>query len=178
MSTSLLVPLGTGLATNVFPSLPPIDASLGCDVTTYASGSLYLGNGSVWNNIGQSSMSSDTLSAFTMTSAGSNPSLSANLYLQGTAGSAFTMVDFELDINSSITAVTPDTWTSSVGVISAGFRPATTCNFPLYVTVNGAYETANAILTISSAGTVSVKINFTYTSTTVVFTNCNGTFKH
>ena len=175
MSVSLLTPIGTGIAANSSPSLAPVNGALGLDTTQ--AGILYIANGTLWNPVGENEITDATLSAITLTSGASNPNLTVTMYLQKQAGPSFSMVNFELDIASSITAVVPDTWVSSAGAIAAAFRPASNVDFPMYCTVAGGYEIGNARLRISTAGTISAIINFSYTSSTVVFTTVDGVYK-
>lgn len=171
----LLVPVGVGL-TGGSPSIPPLGGALGYDVST--PNNVYLGNSTTWVPIasGASSITNAVVGPISLTGPGL-PTLTGTLYLQKIVTSLMSMVYFTLQINQLVTTAVPGVWEAPAATIPAGYIPTTDYEYPMFITVNGSFQTMNSILTMGLDGSIVIGVNFSYVSSTVIFSNYTGNYK-
>jgi hypothetical protein len=170
MSTiSLLAPVGTGLSSNSSPSLTPINGALGVDSTQV--GTLYIGNGSIWQGVSPFANVSSTFVNFTLTASG-QPNITGSIFLTKMQVGSIPFVIFQVTINASITITANSTWTMASAIVSP-YQPSINCYFSVPLIISSNVNTSNAYLEITTAGTLNLGIS---TVATVTIQNVNGSY--
>lgn len=172
MSTvSLLTPIGTGIASNSSPSLTPLDGALGVDSTQ--AGVLYIGNGSLWQNVSNVTATSTSVSV-TLT-ATSQPNITGTLYLTSLTVGSIPQVMFHLVVNSAVSVAANSnlTWTMA-SAISSPYLPSINCYYGFPVTILSTVSVGLAYLEITTAGTIN--LGLATSGTNVIINNISGNY--
>lgn len=156
--------LPSGVTLSSTPSLAPNNGVLATDIAN--AGSLYVGNGSIFNRVmaapGESSMESTSVTGFSLLSGAGNPNFTGIIMnLQKVIIGTVKRVYFECIVNgTSAAATTPDIWSASAFAIPVGWRPTPgiVFEFPA-VTYQGAFTSGTSVFTVLDSGSVQLNVS-------------------
>jgi hypothetical protein len=152
----LITPQGINIATNISPSLLPIQGSLAYDYTT--PGVLYVGNGAIWKNVGTSSYVELDILNITLNCSGADNDLSADMDLQQVNSGTISITNFTITINQTIATTGAETWDSAAGTIPIPFRPSSDKIFPVILNSASSFNSTNGYLQLKSDGSITLGI--------------------
>lgn len=155
----IVLPIGTGIASNTSSSLTPLLGSLAIDASD---SKIYSGSGLLWSSIsnGVTSAASYSVNNVNFDLAGQTGiSGKVTLTYISAAGNVGAQVMLSVDINSSITVTTIGNWASAANIIPVLYRPsAGSLYFPCIV--NGSVGgLQNTYFQINSSGTGGIIIH-------------------
>lgn len=122
---------------------------------TSTTNTLYVSNGTTWQDVSQPDNISTSVTGITFTCSGTDLGLTGSLYLQKHTVGTINFVMLDLVFNSTITTTAAENWACAAATIPAAYRPANDLNFPGWIGGN----TANSYFTIKATGAMQINLS-------------------